>query len=318
MLRPILCLLSLLLLADCGQLPEPFLGNPGRMGRLLSQPPAQRLVVPAPGNALLPMAGSKVLASDLANALQARQVPAVAGQGGPTDWRLIASATDSGSVIVPVYTVIDPQGQQRGQVEGAPVPVAAWAAATPTTLGESAAVAAPKIAALLTNIQTRLAMADPNSLYHRAARVMVADVTGAPGDGDESLTKQMRTHLALLGPEVQTGPQDADFTVRGVVTAVPLPDHKQRIEIDWIITNAKGQDLGKVVQLKEIPAGELDRYWGDVAVVVATEASGGVNDVIKLQTPRPAAAATAQTSVRGQAGTPLVEGHRSGGVEPVQ
>jgi hypothetical protein len=32
-----------------------------------------------------------------------------------------------------------------------------------------------------------------------------------------------------------------------------------------------------------IPSGTLDRYWGDVAVVVATEASNGVNDVILRQ-----------------------------------
>jgi hypothetical protein len=318
MLRPILCLLPALLLAGCGDLPEPFLGNPGRMGRVLSQPPAQRLAVPPPGNALLPDASSAALASDLATALLARQVPAVAGTGGATDWRLIASATDRGSAVVPTYTVVDPQGKQRGQTEGAPVPVAVWAAASPATLRSSADNAAPKIASLLTNIQTALQMADPNSLYHRQAKVMVADVTGAPGDGDESLTRQMRARLALLGPDVQTSPKDVDYTVRGVVTAVPVPGRQQRIEIDWLIKNAKGQDLGKVVQLKEIPAGTLDNYWGDVAVVVATEAAGGIDHVLKLQTPKPAPAAVEKAAVRGQSATPLVEGRQSGGVEPVQ
>jgi hypothetical protein len=318
MLRPILCLLPALLLAGCGNLPEPFLGNPGRVGRLLSQPPAQRLAVPAPGNALLPEASSKALASDLATALQARQVPAVAGKGGATDWHLITSAADRGSVIVPTYTVLDPQGKSHGQTEGAPVPVAAWAAASPATLESSAAAAAPKIASLLTNIQISLEMTDPNSLYHRQAKVMVADVSGAPGDGDESLTKEMRTRLALLGPDVQTTPEGADYSIRGVVSAVPEPGRKQRIEIDWNIRNAKGQDLGKVVQLKEIPAGTLDHYWGDVAVVVATEAAGGIERVIKLQTPQPSPPPVENVSVRGQSATPLVEGRQSGGVEPVQ
>ena len=65
---------------------------------------------------------------------------------------------------------------------------------------------------------------------------------------------------------------------------MPIAGNKQRIEIQWLIKNAAGNDLGKVVQLNEIPAGTLDHYWGDVAAVVATEASGGVNDVIKRQT----------------------------------
>ena len=77
--------------------------------------------------------------------------------------------------------------------------------------------------------------------------------------------------------------------------------------------------MGKVVQLKEIPAGTLDHYWGDVAVVVATEASAGISDVIKLQTPPPDQPAPARAAeVRGQGKTPLVEGRHSGGVEPVQ
>ncbi|HUB15010.1 MAG TPA: hypothetical protein VMB34_23890 [Acetobacteraceae bacterium] len=318
MLRPILLLLPLLALVGCGDLPEPFLGNPGRVGRILAQPPAPRLAVAPPGDALLPDAGSKALAGDLAQALQARAVPAVAAEPGQSDWRLVATAALHGNTVVPTFTVVDPFGKDRGHTEGAPVPTAAWAAAGSGTLQQSATTAAPQIAALLTAIQTQQEMADPNSLYHRRAKVMVADVTGAPGDGDESLTRQMRMRLGLLGPQVQTASTGADFTVQGQVRAVAVPGNKQRIEIQWIIKNAKGQDLGRVIQLNEIPAGTLDHYWGDVAVVVATEASGGVNDVIKKQTPPAAEPPSAQNAaIRGQTGTPLLEGAGSG-VERVQ
>jgi hypothetical protein len=325
MLRSILWLLPLLALVGCGDLPEPFLGNPGATGRILAKPPTPRLLVPSPGNALLPDAASQILATDLAQALQAQEVPAVAGTATSAEWRLIATAAQRGSSVVPEFTVLDPQGKDRGKTEGAAVPVAAWASATPDTLRQSANEAAPKVAALLTNIETTQEMADPNSLFNRRAKVMVADVTGAPGDGDDSLTSQMRTRLALLGPVVQTTAAGADFTVRGQVKAVPIAGNKQRIEIQWLIKNAAGDDLGKVVQLNEIPAGTLDHYWGDVAVVVATEASGGVNDVIKRQTqpdtarqPAPDQPASAQSAaVRGQAGPPALEGQRSG-VEPVR
>jgi hypothetical protein len=343
MLRPILWLLPLLALVGCGDLPEPFLGNPGANGRILAQPPTPRLAVPSPGTALLPDAGNQTLAADLAQTLQAQEVPAVAGPAGRTDWRLVATASQRGATVVPEFTVLDPQGKDRGKTEGAAVPTATWAAATPATLQQSAAEAAPKIAALLTNIETVREMADPNSLFNRRAKVMVADVTGAPGDGDTSLTGQMRTHLGLLGPVVQTTAEGADYTVQGQVKAVPIAGQKQRIEIQWTIKNAAGQDLGRVVQLNEIPAGTLDHYWGDVAVVVATEASGGVNDVIKRQTqpakqpgsqpapgqkptdqkpvaqqPAPGQQPTAQnTTLRGQPGAPALEGQGSG-VQPVR
>ena len=58
------------------------------------------------------------------------------------------------------------------------------------------------------------------------------------------------------------------------------------MEIQWTIKAASGDERGKVVQLNEIPAGSLDHYWADVAVVVASEASGGVNDVILRQSGR--------------------------------
>jgi hypothetical protein len=325
MLRSILWLLPLLALVGCGDLPEPFLGNPGATARILARPPTPRLVVPPPGDALLADAASQALAGDLAQSLQAQEVPAVAGKSDTPEWRLVATAAQRGASVVPEFTVLDPQGKDRGKTEGEAVPVAAWASATPDTLRQSANEAAPKIAALLTSIETTREMADPNSLYNRRAKVMVADVTGAPGDGDDSLTRQMRARLALLGPTVQTTAAGADFTVRGQVKAVPIAGNQQRIEIQWLIKDAAGNDLGKVVQLNEIPAGTLDHYWGDVAVVVATEASGGVNDVIKRQTqpdtkqqPAPQLPASAQNAaVRGQAGTPALESQRSG-VEPVR
>ena len=74
----------LLLLASCGDLPEPFLGNPGATARLLAQPPTPRLAVPPPGNALLPDAASRQFADALAAGLQAQEVPAFADGCAPT------------------------------------------------------------------------------------------------------------------------------------------------------------------------------------------------------------------------------------------
>ena len=324
MLRPILCLLIPLTLAACGELPEPFLGNPGANGRLLSQPPTPRLAVPPPPNALLPDASAQALAADLAQALQAKEVPAVSGPANRGDWHLVTTATDRGTMVVPEFTVLDPQGKERGKVEGSPVSTAAWSAAEPATLRQTANDAAANLTLLLTNIEIARQHADPNSLYNRKAKVMVAKVTGAPGDGDTSLTNQMRTHLALLGPIVQTTPGGADFTVQGDVKVVPVAGRQERVEIQWTVKAANGDERGRVVQLNLIPAGSLDHYWGDVAVVVATEASGGVNDVIIRQSghepgdQQGAKPAAQPVAVRGQDSKPLVEGQRPGTGQPAR
>ncbi len=324
------CLILPLLLVACGDLPEPFLGNPGATARRLAQPPTPRLAVPPPGNALLPDTATRDFASVLADGLQTQEVPAVAADPQVGDWRLLTNVEMKGDTVVPVYTVINPKGEDKGKAEGPPVSTATWSEASHATLDQAAKDAAPKIASLLSNIQSSMQRADPHSLYNRAAKVQILNVTGAPGDGNASLTKQMKTRLAALGPVVQDTDNGADFVVQGVVKVVPISGSQQRVEIQWIIKAANGDERGRVVQLNEIPAGSLDHLWADVAVVVAQEASGGVNDVILRQSGRepgagagPGAAAgqtpaAAADPVRGQPQGALLEGGKPGADRAVQ
>lgn len=309
---PRLSLLLVFLLASCGDLPEPFLGNPGPEGRILAQPITPRLAVPPPANALLPDAANAQYANAIASGLQAQEVPAVADTVHPNDWQLVATAEQHGTSVVPVFTVLDPKGQDKGQTEGSPIPTQSWAAATPATLDQAAKDAAPKITNLLNSIQAAMLHADPNSLYNRVAKVEVLPVTGAPGDGNQELTKQIKTHLAALGPMVQDTPKGADFIVQGHVNMVPIAGDQQRVEIQWSVQVPSGDERGKVIQLHDVPAGSLDHYWSDVAVAAATEAAGGLNDVIDRQSGR-----GPDEPVHGQAQKPLVEGHQAG-VEPVR
>jgi hypothetical protein len=306
-------LLPLLLLVACGDLPQPFIGNPGSVGRQLAQPPTPRLAVPPPTTALLSDEASRHFADSIAEGLQAQEVPAVADQVRQNDWQLVATAEQRGAMVVPVFRVLNPKGEDKGSAQGTPVPTEIWAAAAPEMLNQEASEAAPKIVALLDGIQTATMRADPNSLYNRPAKVDVPPVTGAPGDGNASLTKQIREHLKALGPVIQDSVDGADFIVQGNVRMVPIAGRQQRVEIIWSIKVPSGDERGKVVQLNNIPAGSLDHYWADVAVIVATEAAGGINDVIARQSGRPPG-----EPVRGQPQKPLVEGRQSGAVEPVK
>jgi hypothetical protein len=278
-----LALLLCLTLSACGDLPEPFLGNPGATARRLAQPMTPLLAVPPGEDTLLPDAANAALAKELASALQATEVPALVRAPEKTDWRLITKAQRDGDAIRPLFSVQDPQGKEQGVAEGETVPLDVWAGADSALMKQLAAEAAPRIGAVLTSIQVTRDKADPRSLYNRPAKVMVADVTGAPGDGNLSLTQQMRARLAVLGPVVLTTQAGADFIVQGQVNVVPIPKRQERVEIQWIVKTGSGDERGRVVQLNEIPAGTLSRYWGDVAVVVATEASNGVNNVIQRQ-----------------------------------
>jgi len=281
-------------LSTCGDLPEPFLGNPGATARRLAQPLTAMLAVPPGSDTLLPDAANQQLAKQVALSLQASEVPATVRQPQSSDWRIITSVKQTGGQVTPVFSVQDPTGKELGNAEGQPIPLDVWAKPNQALLERVAADAGPRIGDILTGIRIARDKADPDSLYNRPAKVFVADVTGAPGDGNTALTKQMRARLATLGPVVLSMPSGADFSVQGDVKVVPIPGSKERVEIVWTVKTGAGSERGKVVQLNEIPAGTLSHYWGDVATVVATEAAGGLNEVIRRQSGRvPNEAATA-------------------------
>ena len=240
--------------------------------------------MPPPDAAVLPAPQSTLFASALAAALVTQDVPAFADPVREGDWRLVMTAVPRGAMVVPLYSIDDPEGAQQGTTEGLPIDGAAWRQAAPATLKQAAADAAPKVATLLTSIEAAIHQSDPNSLMNRAPRLAFHGVSGAPGDGNQSLDKQMRLALANLGEVVQDTDAGADYQVTGTVNTGPTPSGQMRVEIAWVVANAQGAQQGKVVQLNEVPNGTLDHYWGDVAVVVAHEAAGGVRDVILNQT----------------------------------
>jgi hypothetical protein len=101
----------------------------------------------------------------------------------------------------------------------------------------------------------------------------------------------MAERLAGLGLQVQDQAEGAGYAVEGVVTVTPPERGQQRVEIVWTVSRRDGYDLGRVLQLNEVPAGSLNGLWADVALVVAQEAAGGVRDVIGNAGGMPPAAA---------------------------
>lgn len=297
-----------LLLVACGDLPQPFAGRLDPTAARLVQPPPARLAVPAPTHALLTEAAADTLAGAVADALIDREVPAVAHEARPGDWQVVVSAELRGARVVPTYTVRDERGRAQGTATGIAMPPQAWSDGDPYMLKMEAAAIAPKIAEMLVGIDAARKRSDPHSLYNRPAQVAVLLVTGAPGDGNMALTRHMRAQLPKLGDVVQDSPEGADFTVAGRVRTAPGAGNTTRVEIQWLINDAAGHDLGRVVQINEVPVGSITPFWGDVALVVAQEAAGGVQDVILRQSGRGRAGEAAPASP-AESGQPAPEQH---------
>ena len=299
-----LALLPPLFLAACGDLPEPFLGNPGATARRLAVPATPLLVVPPPSKALLPAPAETDYADLLALSLQKEEVPSLARPAHKGDWALLVTAERQGDSIIPHYAIDDPDGKQLGVVDGAPTPAPGWIAGAPWTLGQAAHDAVPKVLALMLSVRATRDRANPDSLLNRAARVYVPEVQGAPGDGDTALSKLIRAQLAQFGPLVQLTPEGADFVVQGQVKVTPIPNAQQRVEIVWTVSRPSGVVNGKVSQLHDLPAGTVDRYWGDIAGAVTQEASGGIDEVIERFIDRPENAPGTAAGIPATGGAP--------------
>ena len=288
-------------LSGCGDYPTPFKGRPGAEAERLARPTAPLLVVVTPNAPAMPADARQTLAEDLAKVLQEHEVPAQARPATRAEWRLVSRLETRGAALVPVFSIEDPTGKSQGSTDGAAAPADVWAVGSPDMLRKVAVDAAPRVLDLLTSIRITRDRADPNSLLNRPAHVMVSEVTGAPGDGNSALTREVRAHLKAYGVLVQFDKIGADFLVKGDVVVAPTPNHKERVEIVWTVSIPSGDERGKVLQLNEIPAGTLSQYWGDVAVVVATEAAGGLHDVFDRQSGRTdAAEAAAKAKAAGQ------------------
>ena len=276
----ILLLLLLLLPTACGSLPQPFFGNPGGNAGLLSEPPPSRLGITLPEQSLLTDAGARAWARALADALVEQEIPADISNGRRgREWTLTLAAEIRGADVVTSYTVQNPAGESQGVTESPPISARDWASGNPTVLKTAAAQAAPGIASLLNRIEAARRQSDPNSLLNRPARVYFTGVTGAPGDGNRSLPTQMRMKLASAGMVVQDVAKDADYTLAGEVRTANGVNGTVRVELQWIVADAKGE-RGRVVQINEVAPSTINPYWGDVAVAVADEAATGVRDVI--------------------------------------
>ncbi len=246
----------------------------------LAHPPPARLTVPPPTGALLTADTAQRFAHDLSTALVAQELPAFAEQPRRGDWQVRVTAALTGSSVRPTYSLLDGDGHDRGNVYGPSAPAAAWEAGDAAALSAAAAQAAPQIMSLLRAVEAAMKQSDPNSLYNRPARIYFLGVFGAPGDGNASLAGQMRRLLPQTGDQFVANKDDADFLLRGVVRVSDVAGHEQQVEIHWQVADATGKIAGDVAQGHDFPAGALDRFWGEVAVAVATEAAGGVHEVI--------------------------------------
>jgi hypothetical protein len=178
-------------------------------------------------------------------------------------------------------------------MQGGEASAPATASAAPTAPASTAS-AAPEPAVAASRPAVREASAQPPATalsvqtpppaqeHTGPALVVVQPVTGAPGDGETSLTDAMRRHLQAAGVKLADGSAANAYTVKGSVQLGAADSGQQPIVIRWLVVDPTGKTMEKtVVQRNKVPQGSLDAQWGQVADLAAGEAAKSLAKLLK-------------------------------------
>lgn len=292
-------------LGGCVQMPHPF-RHDGTGAT--AQAPTARLAVPLSTASGTDMAGAQQWQHAMVDAMLAQSVPAMGQAVHTGDWWLKMTATFHDNAVTPVYAVITPKGEERGHLNGAPVPAVRWQAKDGQAVTHAAQEAAPGVADLLTGIRAAQMQKDPNSLKNRPAHVYFAGVHDAPGDGDRALARAFIAAFPDAQEDIRHSASGADYTVRcmvvlnnAVMSTSTTP--QQHITLTWQVLDAQGKEAGSATQIHDIAAHSLDRQWGDVAIAAADEAAGAVRQIITRYSGRANAPLPADGALSAHAST---------------
>ena len=123
--------------------------------------------------------------------------------------------------------------------------------------------------------------AETGASTNAADRLVYVTVAGAPGDGEQALTKALYDVLAPQGVKQASFNDTNVYEIEVIVRVEPDAGGKQSVKINWIVFDAEGNTRGHVSQSKSIRKGSLDKVWGPAAKAAAGAASGEIMELLR-------------------------------------
>ena len=268
-------MLSVALLAACGQAPRPFQPTHKPVPALAPGPRSALIVGPIEGG---PPETAAALAELVAEGLRDREIAATTRAGTHRRYRLVGRLTARPAAggrlsMAATWRLLSPDGAEAGMIEQQGlVDAAGWAAAKPAALAGIAAAAAGKI--------DRLLAAAPGPASAKRP-VVVLPVDGAPGDGRQALARALRASLARRHVALADQVTDDAYLVLGDVRLTDRGATEQQVAITWTLIRPDGRTLGTVTQANAVPRGRLDRRWSEIADQAAEGGADGLMEMFR-------------------------------------
>lgn len=281
-------LLIALVIAGCGKLPRPFGREEGDTNPLADNIFLDGVSVPPVTGSTRPM--GELLSGAVAKSLEKKyEIPAAVsglnrsrfllagqviynqpGSGAQTDISVYWTLTERDKDLVGDF------------VQDIDVTALEWEYGSPQVIELIGNDASERAARMI--LGNRLDDANRDRLLGRKG-VYLAEVAGAPGDGNVALRRAMSVALAGAGVPIATVDEKAAFDVKGSVELDDPENGAQAVRILWQVFDLDGKLLGRADQANVVPAGSLDGRWGQTAAFVAAAALDGILDIINKHQP---------------------------------
>jgi len=112
-----------------------------------------------------------------------------------------------------------------------------------------------------------------------ATSIALAGVSGAPGDGNQALSRAISSALRSRNIAITSG-GSSSYHLAGTVAVDDASANEQSVTIEWTLSDPGGASLGAVTQRNRIPRGALDGAWGATADSSADAAAKGIVDLL--------------------------------------
>jgi hypothetical protein len=234
-----------------------------------------------------PRATAEKLGPAMASALQEREIAASDKTASIGSYELLGRiqetpATEGKVVLTAFWELRDPKGERLGErAERIEASATDWQEGSADAVARLAAASAAQLITLLQDD------APTEAEIGGRTKLQIGGVSGAPGDGGESLIKAISEILKKQDLVIVTDPQaKADLALDADVAIAKPKAGKQNVKIVWHVRRKDGGEIGTVGQENDVPVGLLDGAWGDVAYMVAVSAQDGIMTLVTRGAPR--------------------------------
>jgi hypothetical protein len=263
-------------LAACQPIPHPFeTFDKGDNPLLELKEGVGVAVMPVSG---LPPAFGERLSEALAGALRDAEIPAAVQVGNRGSFVVTGHAQIAADArartLELAWDVTTATGGRLGTIGlRQRLPNDAFEADGPgPTPGQLAELAQRSAAQLLPLVRSDM----PQQVAAVPTAIAVGSIDGAPGDGAASLKRALEFVLRQSDIPVAGTDHSHVLTLVGSVEMGRPAEGRQKVAIRWVLLLPDGREIGDVRQENAVPAGALDRAWGNTALLVAEAAYDGI------------------------------------------